>query len=152
MLALALVVMTFGQVVRVLGAEFLLFAGSLASLAGLALGNVLLPSMIRAHFPKRIPLLTAIYTSCLVIGAAVSSTMSVPVERGLGGDWRLGMGMWAALTAIALVPWFGMICALVRAAAGGARPARCRSGRCCTAGWHGTSASSSVSSRPRRTW
>ena len=123
-LALALVVMTFGQVVRVLGAEFLLFAGSLASLAGLALGNVLLPSMIRFHFPQRIPLLTAVYTSCLVIGAAVSSTISVPVERGLGGDWRLGMGMWAALTAIALVPWFGMMRARPAAAAGTARATR----------------------------
>src|SRR5690606_14227111 len=57
---LALVGMIVGQGARVLvsdPAAFLLL--SLIALAGMATGNVVLPSLIRLHFPRRIGLMTA---------------------------------------------------------------------------------------------
>ena len=42
-----------------------LFAGSLVALAGIAVANVLMPGLVRSHFPDRIPLLTAVYTDVL---------------------------------------------------------------------------------------
>ena len=108
-LVAGLALMSVGQVARVLDGTPALFAGSLATLAGLAICNVLMPSVIRTYFPTRIPLLTSVYTTCLVIGAATSSAASVPIERAVGADWRLGAGMWATMTVIALVPWLALI-------------------------------------------
>ncbi len=106
----ALTAMTAGQLVRVIGASVpLLFGGSLLALAGLALCNVLLPSLIRRYFPTRIGTMTAVYTTSLAIGATSSSAFSIPIERGLGGDWRAGLGSWGVAAGVALVPWVLML-------------------------------------------
>jgi CP family cyanate transporter-like MFS transporter len=82
-----------------------LFAGSLLALAGIAVANVLMPGLVRLHFPDRIPTITAAYTTLLTIGGAAAAGLTLPLQRGLGGDWRLGLGLWAATAAIALIPW-----------------------------------------------
>lgn len=106
----ALLALLVGQLVRaaVPGVPAL-FAGSLLALAGIAVANVLMPGLVRLHFPDRIPAITAAYTTLLTIGGAAAAGLTLPVERGLGGDWRLGIGLWAATAAIALVPWLLLI-------------------------------------------
>jgi CP family cyanate transporter-like MFS transporter len=53
--------------------------------------------------------MTAAYTTLLTIGGATTAAVTLPVERGLGGDWRTGIGMWAATAVIALIPWLLLI-------------------------------------------
>ena len=115
----ALTALLIGQLVRaaVPGVPAL-FAGSLLALAGIAVANVLMPGLVRLHFPDRIPLVTAAYTTLLTIGGAAAAGLTLPVQRSLGGDWRLGIGLWAATAAIALIPWLLLI-----RADGGAPPA-----------------------------
>ena len=57
-----------------------LFAGSLLALAGIAVGNVVLPGLVRLHFPDRIPVMTAAYTTLLTIGGAAAAALSNPVK------------------------------------------------------------------------
>ncbi len=98
--------LALGQLIRaVLPGTVALFAGSLIALAGIAVGNVLLPGLVRLHFPDRIPVMTAAYTTLLTIGGAAAAGLTLPIERSLGGDWRTGLGMWAATAMVALVPW-----------------------------------------------
>jgi len=105
----ALVALTAGQVLRVaVPGEAALFAGSLLALAGIALANVVLPGLVRLHFPHRIPLMTAAYTTLLTVGAAASAALANPLEHALGADWRLGIGSWAVVSGVALVPWLAM--------------------------------------------
>lgn len=113
---IALTALMVGQLVRaaVPGVPAL-FAGSLLALAGIAVANVLMPGLVRLHFPDRIPTITAAYTTLLTIGGAAAAGLTLPVQRGLGGDWRLGIGLWAATAAIALIPWL----LLVRKSEGG---------------------------------
>lgn len=107
---LALVALAVGQLVRSLvPGTAALFVGSLVGLAGIAVGNVLLPGLVRLHFPDRIPLMTAAYTTLLTIGGAAAAAASLPVARALGGDWRLAVGMWAATAVVALIPWLLLI-------------------------------------------
>ncbi|HEY7814611.1 MAG TPA: MFS transporter [Nakamurella sp.] len=115
----ALTALLIGQLVRaaVPGVPAL-FAGSLLALAGIAVANVLMPGLVRLHFPDRIPVITAAYTTLLTIGGAAAAGLTLPVQRSLGGDWRLGIGLWAATAAIALIPWLLLI-----RAEGGAPPA-----------------------------
>jgi CP family cyanate transporter-like MFS transporter len=102
---LSLVILTGGQLLRATGSLWALFAGSILTLAAITFGNVLLPGLIRRYFPNSIAPMTALYTTVLMAGQALGSALALPVERALGGTWRLGIGMWAATSAIALVPW-----------------------------------------------
>lgn len=108
--AVSLAAMTAGQFVRVLTPSVpLLFAGSILAVAGLAMCNVLLPSLIRRFFPDRIPVMTAVYTTGLAVGATASSALSVPIERALDANWQLGLGGWGVTAAIALIPWLMLL-------------------------------------------
>ncbi len=103
---LALAALVGGQVIRaVIPGTWALFVGSILALAGIAVGNVLLPGLIRLHFPSAIGPMTAVYTTALMVGQTLGAGITVPLEHGLGGDWRLGIGMWAVTAAVALVPW-----------------------------------------------
>ncbi|WP_395728345.1 MFS transporter [Nakamurella sp.] len=107
---IALVALLVGQLVRAAVPGLpALFAGSLLALAGIAVANVLMPGLVRLHFPDRIPTITAAYTTLLTIGGAAAAGLTIPLERGLGGDWRLGLGLWAGTAAIALIPWLLLI-------------------------------------------
>jgi len=103
---LALAALTGGQVLRALvDGTWALFAGSVLALAGIAVGNVLLPGLIRLHFPTAITPMTGVYTTMLTVGGTVGAGLTLPVEHGLGGSWQTGIGVWAVTAAIALVPW-----------------------------------------------
>ena len=52
---------------------------SLLALAGMATANVLLPSLVKLHFPDRVGLMTSIYTTSLAVGLTLSSVLTVPV-------------------------------------------------------------------------
>lgn len=106
----ALAALVVGQLVRaVVPGVPALFGGSLLALAGIAVANVLMPGLVRTHFPDRIPLLTAAYTTLLTIGGAAAAGLTIPVERALGGDWQVGIGLWTVTAAVALLPWLAML-------------------------------------------
>ena len=82
--ALALVVLLAGLLVRLVpGLGFLFFGTALAG-AAIAVGNVLLPVLVRVNFPERIGLLTSMYTTALVGFAALAAGISVPVADAFG--------------------------------------------------------------------
>ena len=54
---------------------------SVLALAGMAMANVLLPSLVKLHFPDRIGLVTAIYTTALAVGLTSAFLLTVPIAR-----------------------------------------------------------------------
>jgi MFS transporter, CP family, cyanate transporter len=103
--ALALVVLLIGTLVRLVPGLGFLFLGTALAGAAIAVGNVLLPVLVRGNFPDRVGLLTSMYTTALVGFAALAAGVSVPVADALGGGWRPGLGIWAVPAVIALVVW-----------------------------------------------
>lgn len=87
-------------------ATFLLL--SLLATAGMAMANVLIPSLVRLHFPQRVGLMTALYTTALAVGLTGSFLLTVPVADAFG-SWRWGIGAWAALAAVSALPWFALV-------------------------------------------
>ncbi|WP_284536604.1 MFS transporter [Nocardioides sp. T2.26MG-1] len=81
---------------------------SLLALGGMAMANVLLPSLVKLHFPDHIGRVTAIYTTALSIGLTAALVLTVPISHAFGG-WRSGLGAWAALAVLAAVPWVSLI-------------------------------------------
>ncbi len=107
--ALSLVAVVLGLGGRSLahdGTTFL--ALSALALAGMATANVLIPSLVKLHFPDRIGWATAIYTTALAIGLTSAFLLTVPVSH-VFGSWRGGLGVWAAVALIAVVPWLGLV-------------------------------------------
>ncbi len=85
---------------------FLVF--SLLALAGMATANVLLPSLVKWHFPHRVGFITAIYSTSLAIGLTSASILTVPIAQSFGG-WRMGLLAWAFFAAVAIFPWVALI-------------------------------------------
>jgi MFS transporter, CP family, cyanate transporter len=77
---------------------------SAVALAGMATANVLIPSLVKVHFPGRIGWATAVYTTALAVGLTSAFLLTVPVAH-LAGSWRGGLGVWAVTALVALVPW-----------------------------------------------
>jgi CP family cyanate transporter-like MFS transporter len=107
--ALALVSTVAGLAWRALTSspEVFLLA-SVMGLAGMATANVLLPSLVKLHFPDRVGMVTSLYTTVLSVGLALASTLSVPAAHALG-SWLWGLGVWALTALVAVLPWLGML-------------------------------------------
>ena len=148
---LSLVILIAGQVLRaVVPGIGALFLGSVLGLAGAAVGNVLLPGLVRLHFPHSIPSVTAGYTTLLVVGGTAGAGLTLPMEHALGGDWRTGIGVWAVTAAAAVIPWIVMAIP-TPSTAGHSRARRIRSRLWCGLRWPGRWPASSVRSRCRPT-
>jgi len=105
----AVVAVVFGLVLRSQTANVPLFLLlSLLALAGMATTNVLLPSLVKLHFPDRVGLMTSIYTTSLAIGLTLSSVLTVPLSEHFG-SWRWGLFAWAATALVAALPWIGLV-------------------------------------------
>ena len=105
LLVVALILMTAGMLVRAVMSDVVLFmVFSVLALTGGAISNVLLPSLVKLHFPDRIGRMTAVYTTALAVGTTAAAGLTVPIGN-LGDGWRLGLGSWALLSAVAVLPW-----------------------------------------------
>jgi CP family cyanate transporter-like MFS transporter len=105
LLVAGLTLMTAGLLLRSLVPSVWLFAlCSVLALAGGAISNVLLPSLVKLHFPDQIGRMTAVYTTALAVGTTAAAGLTVPIGDA-GGGWRVGLGSWALLSALAILPW-----------------------------------------------
>jgi CP family cyanate transporter-like MFS transporter len=105
LLVVALLVSAAGTALRPIGGSAAWFALlSIAALSGGAVSNVLLPSLVKAHFPDRIGAMTAVYTTALAIGTTAAAGLTVPIGNA-GGGWRFGVGSWAVICVVAALPW-----------------------------------------------
>lgn len=93
-----------GQVARVMvpGTPlFLVF--SVVAFGGLGAGNVLLPPLVKKHFPTKIGLMTAVYVTAISIGTALPAQLAVPMADAT--NWQFSLASWAGISTIALIPW-----------------------------------------------
>ncbi|WP_141780017.1 MFS transporter [Nocardioides albertanoniae] len=101
---IAVGMLTAGLVVRVLDGPAILILGTVLACSGIALSNVLLPSLVKAHFPSRVGTVTGAYSAILSAGAAIGAMTTVPIAE-TSGSWRAGLLVWASTAALALVVW-----------------------------------------------
>lgn len=127
-LAGAMVMLVVGQAARVFTSSAVVFlATSALAMAGIAVANVLLPALVREHFPRKAGLLTGVYTMTMIVGTTAASAASVPVANAFG-SWRAGLGVWAVVALVAALPWLTQRSSAKPAAAATDRP-RIRVGR-----------------------
>ena len=106
-LMLALTAMLVGHLARGLaGSLSVLLIGSVVTFAGLGVGNVLLPPLVKKYFPDRIGLVTSLYVTTLALSTLFPPLIAVPVADAAG--WRVSLGLWLLPVVFALVPWVTM--------------------------------------------
>jgi len=106
---LSLFAITVGLFSRALASNDLVFLGlSALALAGIAVANVLLPSLVKRHFPQRLGPVTALYSTVQSIGMTLAIILTVPIAHSRGG-WRTGLAVWGTLAVIAAIPWLGLV-------------------------------------------
>jgi len=81
---------------------------SLLALSGMATANVLLPSLVKLHFPDKVGVLTSVYTTSLAAGLTLASVTTVPIANTFG-SWRWGLFAWAVTALVAALPWFVLV-------------------------------------------
>ncbi|MGC5286006.1 MFS transporter [Micromonospora sp. DT231] len=104
-LVVAMLALAVGQVLRVATDSALIFVlTSALALSGIAVANILLPMLVKQHFPQRTGLVTGAYTMALTVGTTVAAASAVPIAHAFG-SWRAGLGAWAVMAAVAVLPW-----------------------------------------------
>jgi CP family cyanate transporter-like MFS transporter len=83
----------------------MLFAATFAMGGGIAVMQPALPTVVREWLPQRVALGIATYSNGLLVGEAISASLTIPWALPLvHGDWRLSLAVWSVpVLAIALL-------------------------------------------------
>lgn len=104
-LALAMAILTGGLFLRVIPNNVALFGGTLLVGVAIALGNVLLPSIVKRDFPNHTGIMTSVYSSMLGLGATIAAGISVPLAFDFNWGWHWALGAWGVVSAVGLIIW-----------------------------------------------
>jgi len=100
---LALIAMIGGIAIRSAGPLWALYLGSTALGAGIAIGNTLLPSLLKRDFPDQITKLTTLYAVTMGVASAGASAVMVPLAQAF--DWRWALAALIVLPLTAALVW-----------------------------------------------
>ncbi|WP_286300973.1 MFS transporter [Vibrio apostichopi] len=111
-LLLVLVLITTGITLRSFGIIPTLYIGTVMIGLGIAIGNVLLPVVVKISFPTRIATVTSLYIFTMGIGSTLGSSLMVPFSEltlfTLTG-WQLALLMNLVFPILALMIWLPKI-------------------------------------------
>lgn len=100
----AMLLICAGIALRSLPAPYFLFGGTAIIGCGIALGNVLLPGLLKRDFSQHVAKLTGAYSLTMGAAAALGSAMVVPLALN-GFGWRGALMMLMVFPLLALLIW-----------------------------------------------
>ncbi len=109
MLLVSMLVLAVGILLRSAGEVATLFLGTAILGAAIAVGNVLLPSLVKREFPERVGLMTSIYSAALGFSAAIAAGASFPIAQQTAIGWQASLALWALLALVAAAAWLPQI-------------------------------------------
>lgn len=86
----------------------ILLATALAGGLGISLAGPLLSSFIKKYFPSK-PGVVSIYSVSMTIGAALASSLTIPIYTRNQQNLPLSLSFWAVLGFLALIVWMAFI-------------------------------------------
>lgn len=101
----ALVLLVCGIAIRLLSPTAALFLGSMITGIGIAIGNVLLPAVVKRRFATRTGRVMAVYAVALNGGAALAAGLTIPLRDTLHLDWRAALAVWGVLAVAGALLW-----------------------------------------------
>lgn len=104
-LMIGLATLLIGITIRSIPTAFFLFTGTLLAGLGIAIGNVLLPAVVKERFPQKFGLMTSVYSTSMGLVASLASGISVPLAVDLDLGWQGAQIVWGLPVIIGLILW-----------------------------------------------
>jgi MFS transporter, CP family, cyanate transporter len=104
-LLLAMLGIVGGTLVRTVTGAAWMLGGTAIIGAGIAVGNVLVPTIVKQDFPGREGLTTGLSTAALTGGAALAAAVTAPLAHDAGLGWRGSLLVVGGLAVVAAVVW-----------------------------------------------
>jgi CP family cyanate transporter-like MFS transporter len=92
-----------------------LFASTLLMGVGIAVLQPVVPALVKAWFPSRVGVATALYTNGLLIGEILGASLTLPL---VGPSWGRGLAVWSVVVLGAAVMAYVLVAPVVAGAAG----------------------------------
>ncbi|MGO3833604.1 MAG: MFS transporter [Microbacteriaceae bacterium] len=99
-----MIALTLGLTIRGIASPWIIVLGTVVATGGLAVVNILLPAVVRAHFGTRIGAVTTAYTTVMPLGAAFAAAAAVPFAERIGSP-SLGLALWALPALVGVIAW-----------------------------------------------
>ncbi len=101
--------LALGTALRGISSVPLLFIGTAVAGGCIAIGNVLLPGLVKRDFADRAALMTGGYTMALCAGAAGAAGLTLPIESLLGGSPQAALAVWAIPALVVGLIWLPQV-------------------------------------------
>ncbi|MGJ1198057.1 CynX/NimT family MFS transporter [Sphingobacterium spiritivorum] len=105
LILISLLILIAGLWTRVMGNNLWLFAGSALVGIGICVSNVLMPAFIKKNFPKKVGVMTGIYSVAMNLSAALAAGLSITIGRWTQSGWQGSLGIWIIPAAVTLMIW-----------------------------------------------
>lgn len=102
---LSLLVLLLGMVIRSLFGTSFLFIGTILIGLAIAIGNVLMPGIIKINFPFKVGIVMGCYAVGMNIFGALGSGLSVPLSEIGQIGWKGSLVFWAVTACVAIIVW-----------------------------------------------
>jgi CP family cyanate transporter-like MFS transporter len=99
----SLLVLALSSALRPYSGQAGLWIGTCIVGASIAVGNVLVPVIIKRDYAGHVSRATGVYTAFITGGAAIASILAVPIADAV--DWRLSLAVWGGLAVLVAVIW-----------------------------------------------
>lgn len=75
--------------------------------AGVGMGNILVPPLVKKYFPDRLGMMLTLYTTAMALSTFLPPLVAVPVADAAG--WRVSLGLWGVFAIAGVLPWVAML-------------------------------------------
>ncbi|MFY8328660.1 MFS transporter [Pseudoalteromonas sp. ZZD1] len=104
-LFIALILIGAGLASRLITSVPLLYLGTAIIGVGIAIGNVLLPSLIKRDFPHKIAVMTSAYVLAMAIFGGAYSAIVLPLSEWHNLGWQLALASYGLFTLLSITLW-----------------------------------------------
>jgi CP family cyanate transporter-like MFS transporter len=104
-LFIALVLIGFGLGTRLIDSVIILYLGTAVIGVGIAIGNVLLPSLIKRDFPHKVAVMTSAYVLAMGLFGGSYSALIIPFAIYQDIGWKIALASYGLITLFSLIVW-----------------------------------------------
>jgi len=104
-LFIALLLIGLGLSTRLVDSVIVLYIGTAVVGVGIAIGNVLLPSLIKRDFPHKVAVMTSAYVLSMGVFAGSYSALLIPLAAYKDLGWQVALACYGLITLFSLIIW-----------------------------------------------